>query len=297
MVNKRTPGEKLFDTFNVAFLVVFSLICIYPMLYVLYSSVSEPSLLMRHRGLLLFPQGFQLKGYKLVLENGDITTGFLNTVFYVVSGTALSLFMSSIGAYVLSRRNLYFGKLIMFVITITMFFSGGLIPYYLLIKNLGMIDHRIAVIVPGCLSVWNLIIMRTSFLEIPAGLEESAKIDGANDFKILFKIILPMSKAVLAVIGLFAAVGHWNSWFNAMIFFRRRELFPLQLILREILISNDISKMMDKGMNVSKSYVDQSYLSLIKYATTIVATVPILVVYPFLQKYFVKGVMIGSLKG
>lgn len=297
MVIKRSIGERIFDSFNIIFLVIFSITCVYPMLFVLFKSLSEPSLLVQHKGFLLYPLGFTLKGYEMVIQNKDIIHGLFNTIFYVVVGTLFSLFMTSIGAYVVSRRNLYFGRLMMFLITFTMFFGGGLIPYFLLIKKLGMLDHRISLIIPGCISAWNLIIMRTSFMQMPESIEESAKIDGANDIRILFSIILPMSKAVLAVIGLFVAVGHWNSWFNAMIFLRRRELFPLQLILREILISSDISNMIDKGSSMSQSYVERSYLELIKYSTTIIATVPILLIYPFLQKYFVKGVMIGSLKG
>lgn len=296
MVGKRTIGEKIFDSMNVIFMIFMMIICAYPMLYVLFASISDPSALSQHQGILYRPLGFTLKGYKLVLDNPNITMGYVNTIFYVVVGTAVNLLVTSIGAYVLSRKNLFWGSLIMFMITFTMFFGGGLIPYYLTIQKLGLLNKRLALIIPGAISTWNLIVMRTSFMSIPDSLEESARIDGANDFTILFRIILPLSKATLAVMALFYAVGHWNGWFNAMIFLRDRKLFPLQLFLREILISNDTNTM-QRITDMSQLGEQDLYKSLVQYCTVIVATVPILFIYPFLQKYFVKGVMIGSIKG
>lgn len=294
-LRKKSIGELIFDTFNHILLVIIAVICLYPMVYVLFASFSQPSLLAKHRGILLHPLGLTLKGYQLVLDNPNIASGYLNTLIYVVAGTGLSLLLTAFGAYALSRKDLFWKKQIMFLITFTMFFSGGLIPFYLVVMQLKIINTRWAIIIPGAISVWNLIVMRTSFQSIPDSLIESAKIDGANDFIILFRIVIPVSAATMAVMTLFYAVGQWNAWFNAMIFLRDRNLFPLQLILREILISNDVNSMtrvQDASQLVDADY----YKMLVKYCTIIVSTVPILCLYPFLQKYFVKGVMIGSLK-
>lgn len=296
MAIKRSAGEKTFDSFNVIILIIFMILCAYPLLYVLFCSLSDPYKLMQHKGLLLKPLGFTLNGYSLVFQNPNITMGFLNTLFYVVIGTLINLLLTSMSAYVLSRKGLYFGKPLMLMVTITMFFSGGLIPFYLQVQRLGLGDTRWAIILPSAISVWNLIVMKTSFNSIPESLIESAKIDGANDFTILFKIVLPVSKATLAVIALFCAVGQWNSWFNAMLFLRDRSKYPLQLVLREILISNDTREMMKMPKGAGQFIKADAYKTLIKYSTVIVSTIPILCVYPFLQKYFVKGVMIGSIK-
>ncbi len=303
MVINESVGGKIFNTINTFFLILLSAICLYPIIHVLFASFSEPLELMKHRGLLMKPLGFTVNGYILVFKNPNIINGYINTLFYVIVGTALNLLLTSMGAYALSRRNILWKNAMMFCITFTMFFGGGLIPTYLLVKSVGLINTRWALIIPGLIGTYNLIIMRTSFAAIPDSLEESAKIDGANDFTVLFKIIMPVSKAVLAVILLFYAVGHWNAWFNAMIYLRDRKLFPLQLILREILISNDLQSMSRTGGQAAEAMTqanaDTVYLSrvLVQYCTIIVATVPILLLYPFVQKYFVKGVMIGSLKG
>jgi putative aldouronate transport system permease protein len=293
MVIKKTLGEKIFDALNVLFMCILMFISFYPVLHVLAASFSDPSRLMRHQGPLMWPLGFTLKGYELVFENPNILSGYKNTIIYLVLGTIINIFMTSLGAYVLSRKNVMFGRPLMFIITFTMYFGGGLIPWYLLIKNMGMLDTIWAMIIPGAISTYNLIVMRTSFMAIPDSLEESARIDGANDFTILFKIILPLSKAVLAVMILFYAVGYWNSWFTAMLFLKSRKLFPLQLILREILITNSKDTMMQQMISPMEKDL---YKDLIQYCTIIVGTVPIFFVYPFLQKHFTQGVMIGSLK-
>jgi len=292
---KRKTGEKLFNCFNIIFLSLLSLICIYPMLYVLFASISDPHRLTTHQGILLAPLGFTLKGYSLVLKNPNIKTGYINTIIYVLLGTFISLLLTTLGAYALSRKRVYFAKHVMILILITMFFQGGLIPFYLLMKDMHMINTIWAIVLPSAISSYNLIVMRTSFAEIPDSFEESAKIDGANDFTILVKIIIPVSKAIMAVMLLFYAVGMWNSWFNASILLRDRNLYPLQLVLREILISGDKSSMVQ--VSEIGAYGESAYRSLVQYSTIIIATVPILCVYPFLQKYFVKGVMIGSIKG
>lgn len=293
MIIKKTIGNRIFDAFNFVFMTLFMLICFYPILHVLAASFSDPTRLMRHQGPLVWPLGFTLKGYELVFQNPNILSGYKNTIIYMGLGTIINIFMTSLGAYVLSRKGVMFGRPIMFIITFTMYFGGGLIPWYILMRNLGLIDNIWAMVLPGAISTYNLIVMRTSFMSIPDSLEESARIDGANDFVILFRIILPLSKAVLAVMVLFYAVGHWNSWFNAMLFLKSRDKFPLQLILREILITNSKDTMMQQMISPTEKDL---YKDLIQYTTIIVGTVPIFFVYPFLQKYFTQGVMIGSLK-
>lgn len=296
MAIKRSKEEKIFDFFNTFIMIALMVVCAYPLLYVLFASLSDPYKLMQHRGLLFKPLGFTLKGYALVFQNPSIMTGFLNTFFYVVVGTTVSVIMTSMAAYVLSRKNLLFGKPLMLMVTVTMFFSGGLIPFYLQVQNLGLKDSRWALIFPSAISVWSLIVLRTAFKKVPESLIESAKIDGANDFTILFRIVIPSAKATIAVIALLYAVGQWNSWFNAMIFLSDRGKYPLQLILREILISNDMREMMNLPKGSAQFIQADAYKSLIKYSTVIVSTIPILCIYPFVQKYFVKGTMLGSVK-
>lgn len=195
--------------------------------------------------------------------------------------------------YVLSRKQLLLKNQMMFFLAFTMMFNGGMIPFYMVVRNLGMLDTRWALIIPGCVNVFNIIIMRTSMAEIPDSLEEAARIDGAGNMTIMMKIVVPLSKATIAVVVLFYAVGQWNSWFNASIFLQDRSLYPLQLILRDILIQNDSSQMNRSDLENNMAI----YKDLIKYCTTVIATLPILCIYPFVQKYFVKGVMIGSVKG
>ncbi|MMZ56777.1 L-arabinose transport system permease protein AraQ [compost metagenome] len=265
---------------------------LYPFIYILLASISDPTEISRFRGMLFYPKGFSLDAYTAVLQNPMVLTGYRNTLFYVIVGTAINLVMTTLGAYALSRRNVYFRNHIMLFIVITMVFSGGLIPSFLLINNLGMLNTPWALLLPGAINSFNLIIMRTAFQTIPASLEESARIDGANEWVIMTRIIIPLSMPVIAVMILWYAVGHWNSYFNALIYLRDRELFPLQLVLREILISNSTDNMMTGAATSDRMDIGIT----IKYATIIVSTLPILVLYPFLQKYFVHGVMIGALK-
>lgn len=293
MAIKRTKGESIFAVFNVFFLIIIAFITLYPMLYVLFASISDPVRLVKANGILFYPLGFTSMAYRLVFENRSILTGYLNTLFLVVVGTSCNVAATALAAYVLSRRGYYWKKLFNVIIVITMLFNGGLIPTYITMSNYNLLDSRWALILPGLLTTYNLMIMRTSFEGIPFSLEESAKIDGATDFTVLVRIILPLSKAIIAVMVLFYGVGHWNNWFNASIYLDHRSKYPLQLILREILISNDTSAMgNDLGANDQEMIAEN-----IKYATIIVATAPIMCVYPFIQKYFVTGVMIGSVKG
>lgn len=292
MTYKRSLGETVFSWFNTCFMLLLCFVTLYPFIYILFASLSNPTEMAQFRGMLFSPLGFSLDAYKAVLENPMVTTGYRNTLFYVIVGTAINLIMTTLGAYALSRRNVYFKNHIMFYIVITMVFSGGVIPSFLLVNNLGMLNTPWALLLPGAINSFNLIIMRTAFQGIPPSLEESARIDGANDWVIMVRIIIPLSMPVIAVMILWYAVGHWNSYFSALIYLRDRELFPLQLVLREILISNSTDSMMTGAATGDRTDIGIT----IKYATIIVSTLPILILYPFLQKYFVHGVMIGALK-
>ncbi len=294
MVLKKTAADKTFEVMNIIIMLFLIVITLYPFLYIVFASFSNSDDLIRHSGLLLYPLGLNLNAYKMVFQNPNIFTGYGNTLIVLVVGTALNLLMTSFGAYVLSRKGFPGKRVLLVLIVFTMYFQGGMIPRYLLIYDtLNLGDSLLALIIPQAISTYNLIVMRTSFLGVPDSLEESAKIDGANDFVILFRIILPVSMSVVAVMILFYGVTHWNAWFDAMIFLRDRKRYPLQLILREILILNSTETMAVESADVNNMAVGES----IKYATIMVATLPVLAVYPFLQKYFVKGVMIGAIKG
>jgi len=291
---KRSFNELLFDYSNVLFMFALVGMTLYPLLYIVFASFSDPTLLAEHRGLLAGPLGFSLDAYARVFENPNILTGYRNTIIYVTSGTFVNIVLTTLGAYVLSRRNVLWKEPIMFLIVFTMFFSGGLIPTFLLVgRSLGWINSPLALIIPGAIQTYNLIIMRTAFQEVPYELNEAARIDGANDFQILWQIYIPLVKPVLAVMLLFYSVAHWNSFFPALIYLRNRDLYPLQLVLREILIQNSTSNMTTTAASGDMQMISET----IKYATIVVATVPILFIYPFLQRYFVKGVLIGSIKG
>lgn len=292
VVYKKTIGEYFFDIINTLFMIFMIVITLYPFLYVVFASLSEPYKFLAHYGVLLKPAGFSLKSYEAVINNPNIISGYANTIFVVLVGTTSNLFATSLGAYVLSRKNLFWKGPLMFICVLTMYISGGLVPNYLLIQGLKLINSRWALILPGLVSTYNMIVMRTAFLSIPSSLEESARIDGAGDYTILFRIIIPLSLPTMAVIALFYAVGHWNSWFNAMIYLPDKTKHPLQLVLRDILINAQT-----REMTMDDAFADRyAVAQTVKYATIVVATVPILLLYPYLQKYFVKGVMIGALK-
>lgn len=294
MALRRTTGERAFDAANVVFLAVLACTSIYPFFYVLFASVSDPLELMSHRGFLFGPAGFQVNAYRLVFANPILLSSYANTILYVAAGTVISLFLTTLGAYALSRIGPMWGNLIMFLVVFSMWFNGGLIPFFLLVRDLGMLNSRLSQIIPRAVITYNLIVMRTMFMSVPVSLEESARMDGARDFSILFRIVVPLSLPVIAVVTMFYAVRQWNAWFDAMIFLNDRNLYPLQIVLREILILNST----DSIMAGSTAQSDQIPIGeTIKYATVIVATAPILAVYPFLQKYFVKGMMVGAIKG
>ncbi|MGN0970966.1 MAG: carbohydrate ABC transporter permease [Aristaeellaceae bacterium] len=291
MVEKLSKGDRLYIGLCYAITLLIGLLCLYPMLHVLFSSFSDPEQLVRHKGVMLGPCGFTLKGYELVLKNKNIPIGYMNTLINMGLGTLLNMALTIVGAYALSRKGYMFKKAISMFIVFTMYFSGGIIPNFLLVQALGLYDTRWALILPGAVATWNLIVMKTCFQSVPASLEEAARIDGANDLVILLRVILPVSSSTIAVIALFYAVAHWNSWFNAMLYLQKRTLYPLQLFLREILITNaPTGTIEDPDSEIL--YIEE----VIRNATIIVSTVPILFAYPFAQRYFISGVMLGSLK-
>ena len=277
---KMSTGEKIFSVINYIFLALVAVACLYPMLYVLFASFSNSNQLMRHTGILLWPQGFSAGAYEMVFKNPMIARGYLNTMFVLVMSLILQITLTSLGAYFLSRRNVMFQKPIM------------LLPTYLNMKSLHLTGSLWGLILPFMISVYNLIILKTSFASIPESLIEAARIDGASHLKVLFSIVLPLSKAILAVMVLYYGVGVWNGWFWASAILRDREMYPLQLVLREILLQNSTSNMTG-GTSVGDV---ESVAATVKYATIMVATVPILCIYPFLQKYFAAGVMVGAVK-
>ena len=289
---KRSFGDRTFSVINYFLLSVLALVCLYPMLYVIFASLSDSGLLTQHSGLLIAPIGFSTAAYEKVFNNPMIIRGYMNTLFLLIVGVSVQVMMTALAAYVLSRKNVMWKSLLMRLITFTMFFSGGMIPFYLNMKQLNLTNSLMGLIIPFMINTYNLIILRTSFASIPESLTEAAQIDGAGHLKILFSIVLPLSKAILAVMVLYYGVGVWNSWFWASTILRDREYYPLQVVLREILLQNSMS-----NMTTGVSAGDQeSVAATIKYATIVVATVPILCIYPFLQKHFAVGVMVGAVK-
>lgn len=291
MVERKTFGERLFNVINATLLVILSLIMLYPMLYEVFVSISDPLMLSKHRGVLLWPQGFSSYAYTWVLGKAEVWSGYKNTIIVIVIGLCFNLSLTAIGAYFLTRKNALWHKPVMIMILITMYFGGGLVPTFLLVKGLGMYNTLWAVIIPNAISTYNMILLRSYFSSIPESLVESVFIDGGGHGTILFKIFIPLSLPAMAVMILYYGVGHWNTYFNAMIYLQDRSKYTLQLILRDILV---------QGSNLDVDENDSEYeqvVESIKGAMVIVSTVPILCVYPFLQKYFVGGIMIGSLKG
>ena len=294
MKYKRTFGDKLFDGINILAMIFLILITLYPLWHVLMTSFASPEAISKYGSMLIWPEGFNLTSYKYVLTNPMIGIGYRNTLLIVLVGTSLSLFMTCLGAYGLACKWVMGHKWMVLLVTIPMFFGGGLIPSYLLVRSLGLYNSFWALILPGVVSSWNMIMMRTYFQGIPESLSESARIDGANDIHILFRILVPCAIPIVAVMILFYAVGYWNAWFNASIYLKDRDKYPLQLVLRGILISGS-QRDFDTGYltGANKTQIFKG----LKYATVVVSTLPILLVYPFLQKYFVKGIMVGSIKG
>ena len=293
---KRAKGDLVFDTINTLLLVLVMLVVLYPLYFIVIASFSDPlEVLSGH--VVFFPKKVSLEAYKMVFRDAQILTGYRNTIFYTLLGTAVNIILTVLAAYPLSRRDLAGRKFFTVMLAVTMFFSGGLIPTYLMVSNtLHLLDTIWAMILPGAISVWNVIIVRTYFqTSIPQELSEAAMVDGCSDFMLLTKVILPLSMPVLAVMVLFYGVAHWNSFFNALIYLNDKAFYPLQLILRSILVQNTMSE--DMLAEVDSLANRQVMAETIKYALIVVASAPIIAVYPFLQKYFVKGIMVGAIKG
>jgi len=292
---KRSKSDLTFDIFNTLFLSVILIVVIYPLIYIVSASISDPAKVTSGE-VWLWPMGINFKGYTAVIQYRPVMTGYANSFFYATVGTFFNVFMTLICAYPLSRKEFYGRNVLIFLITFTMMFSGGLIPTYLLVRSLGMVNTRWALIVPGAIGVWNLIITRI-FMQtsIPGELYDSAEIDGAGDFRTFLTIVLPLARPVIAVITLYYAVDHWNSYFNALIYLNKQNLFPLQIPLRNILILNS----MDMSMlaDVEEMVRRQQLVELLKYSLIVVASLPVMLLYPFVQKHFVKGLLIGSVKG
>jgi len=293
----RIRDDVGFNIVNYTILTVILLIVAYPLIYIVSASFSSTAAVMANR-VWLWPVEPSLKGYEAVFNNKDILTGFGNSIFYTLAGTFVNLVVTLAAAYPLSRRDLRPRNFIMLVFSFTMFFAGGMIPSYLLVSNLGMLNTRWSVILPGALNVYNMIIARQFFASnIPTELLEASQLDGCSDFQFILRVVVPLSGAIVAVLGLFFAVGHWNAYFSALLYIGDRKKYPLQVFLREILIQNTIDASMTGSVSLEDEVVKQGLEDLLKYSLIIVASVPVLIIYPFVQKYFVKGVMIGSIKG
>jgi len=294
---KLSTADKVYYSIVYSVIIFLTILVLYPLIFVVSSSFSSGQAVTSGR-VVLWPVEFSIESYKRVYEYKVIWTGYRNTIFYTLVGTLWNVSMTACAAFALSRPKLPGRSWLMFLFAFTMLFNGGLIPNFLLIRDLGLYNSPWVLIIPGAISVYNMIITRTFFQNsIPGELNEAAVVDGCSDFRYFFAILLPLSKAVLSVITLYYAVGHWNSYFSAMIYLNTRNYWPLQLFLREILINNQFSAEMLTTMTDEEIRKLQGMSDLLKYAFIVVATVPILLVYPFIQKYFAKGVMIGSIKG
>lgn len=294
---RRSYSDKIFDGVNLAVMLILLLIFIWPLWFVVIASLSDPNEVWRGN-VLLFPKGFTLMSYEKLMEYKRIWQGYANTIFYTVVGTLVNVVLTVCGAYPLSRKDFMPGKFLMLMFMVTMYFSGGLIPTFLVVNRLGLLDTRWAMIIPGAVSIYNMIITRTYFINsIPSSLEEAATLDGANSFQYLVKVVLPLSKPILSVIGLYYAVGHWNDFYTALLYLYDENLMPLQSFLRDMLMSSKMMMNDISGMDAATVEMKLHLAQTLKYSVIIVSSVPMLCIYPFIQKYFVKGIMIGSVKG
>ncbi|CAG7644122.1 carbohydrate ABC transporter permease [Paenibacillus allorhizosphaerae] len=295
MIASRTRTDKAFDAFTYALLSLLLLVVLYPLYFVVISSISNPDLVNLGK-VTLYPRGVTLEGYRRIFSDASLWLGFRNSFLYTILGTSLNVVLTITAGYALSRTDLAGRNAFMFVIVFTMFFGGGLIPTYLLVKSLGLVNTIWVMILPNAVSAYNIIITRTFFQSsVPGELLEAAKMDGSSNTRFFLQIVLPISLPIVAVMVLFSAVGHWNSYFQALIYLKDDELQPLQIILRKILISGEAAESMVDGLVNQAEVVKMA--ETMKYGVIIVSSLPVLVLYPFLQKYFLKGVMIGSLKG
>ena len=301
MVKSKAKGSRIFNFCNILFFALIMIVCILPVWHVFCASFSNASWVMNQRGLIWYIKDFTLNGYQLVFNDNSIWTGYLNTFIYVIGTTVLGMFLTVMAAYALSRKDFIWANPLMLIISFTMLFSGGIVTLYILVtQTLNMYDSRWALILPNCMSAFYLILVRTAMQNVPDSLEESAMLDGAGRFTILFQIMLPLIKATLATVILYYVIGNWNSWFNAMIYIRSEDKKPLQLILKELLVDTNSSSNANVDISVLASGESGDavlYKQLMKYCTILVSTVPMVIFYPFIQKYFESGVMIGAIKG
>lgn len=297
MKMKESRGDRIFNVINMVIITTFLIGVLYPLIYVLSASISDPNAVLQGQ-VRLFPVGFTLEGYKAVFTHKLIISGYLNAIFYMVTGTALNVFLTISAAYPLSRKDLSGRKAIMSLFIFAMIFNGGMIPTYLVVKNLHLINSRWAMILPNAIGVWNVIIARTYFqTSIPDELLEASQLDGCTDYQFIAHVALKLSGPIIAVITLFYAVGHWNSYFNALLYLNDQEKFPLQMVLRSILIENEMTAEMFASADLDAMAYKENLRELLKYSLIVVASVPLLLIYPFVQKHFVKGIMIGAVKG
>lgn len=293
----RSHSDRIFDIVNLFVMLVLLVVFVWPLWFVVIASFSDPNEVWMGN-VVLWPKGFTLISYETLLEYKRIWVGYGNTLFYTVVGTLVNLVMTVCGAYPLSRKDFMPRHFFMFLFMLTMYFGGGLIPTYLVVSGLGLVDTRWAMIIPGAVSIYNIIITRTYFMNsIPASLQEAATLDGANSFQYLMRVVLPLSKPIMAVIGLYYAVGHWNDFYTALIYLYKEDLMPLQSFLRDMLMSTKMTLNNLSGMDTATVELKTHLAQTLKYSVIIVSTVPVLCIYPFIQKYFVKGVMVGSVKG
>ena len=288
-------NDKVFNSINFLFASIFLVAVLYPLIYVVSASFSDPVSIIQGRVRFL-PVGPNLDGYRAVFNHGQIVTGFMNSVYYMVAGTVFNIALTILVAYPISRKDFIDRSLFTKLFAFTMLFSGGMIPTFLLINNLGMIDTRWAMIIPGGYSVFNIIVMRTFFIStIPDEMLESARIDGCSDFTFLRRIVLPLSGPILAVMVLLYALGHWNAFFSALLYLRSRDLFPLQMVLRDILLLNQLDEgMMDDILDAERR---RHMSALLRYSLIVVASLPFMLMYPLVQRFFVKGMLLGAVKG
>lgn len=289
-----SPADRIFDILNYVFLTLCLLIVAYPLYFIVIASVSDPTAVYAGK-VILWPARFTLEGYQRILDYESFFTGYRNTVIYTVVGTAVNVLITIPGAYALSRKDLVGRNIFMMGVTFTMIFSGGLIPTYLLVISLNLYNTMWALILPVAVSAWNLIVARTFFQQtIPDELLEAATLDGAGNTQFFLRVVLPLSKSIIAVMVLFYAVNHWNSYFNALIYLKSAEKYPLQLVLRNILFENSLGDMVEDASTLA---LQQRLGDLIKYGIIIASSLPLLILYPFLQRFFIQGVMIGAVKG
>ena len=294
---RKSYSDKIFDIVNLLVMIILLFIFVWPLWFVVIASFSDPNQVWMGK-VVLWPKGITLVSYEELLHYKRIWSGYANTIFYTVVGTLVNLVMTVCGAYPLSRKDFMPRHVVMIMLMITMYFSGGLIPTYLVVSKLGLVNTRWAMIIPGAMSVYNMIVTRTYFMNsIPSSLQEAATLDGASSFQYLIRVVLPLSKPILAVIGLYYAVGHWNDFYSALIYIYDDSMLPLQSFLRDILMSTKLTLNNMSGVDMATAAAKAQLAQTLKYSVIIVSTVPVLCIYPFIQKYFVKGVMFGSVKG